>query len=445
MDVNGEAVIAGRAAAGSSLELLVNGQVHDRTTADSSGAFVFVPKPLPPGNYDISLRATTPDGKVMVSNRSVVATLRSKDGLPVAPPAAPDVRTAGPPEAPPSAAVVPHSPPASPQTKPPAEVASRLTSKDGEIRIEAIEPEEGGGLFVSGRAAPGSRVRLYMNDGYIAMCTTSPEGRVSFSIRSGVRPGNYRIRLDQMSASNSVVSRVEVPFRAPTTLAASAPPAPPQMLASPPESVAPQQPVPEPALAASIASPAQTRGVMNEKPALSPATSESSPSLPASAGPRPKALASGSVNEPPTRSAGPVPNGPSPVAPAQQAKSQASSEPVQAATPPAAKPDTLTAQRDKKDVQSPEISEPKSEPKADNNSAPRITLPISDRHDAIVIPSIDTRLIVRGDNLWRISQATYGFGQRYTVIFGANHDKIRDPDLIYPGQMFVLPSALPKQ
>ena len=32
-------------------------------------------------------------------------------------------------------------------------------------------------------------------------------------------------------------------------------------------------------------------------------------------------------------------------------------------------------------------------------------------------------------------------GKRYTVIFGANRDKIRDPDLIYPGQIFVLPKS----
>jgi nucleoid-associated protein YgaU len=28
---------------------------------------------------------------------------------------------------------------------------------------------------------------------------------------------------------------------------------------------------------------------------------------------------------------------------------------------------------------------------------------------------------------------------RYTMIFGANKEQIRDPDLIYPGQTFVLP------
>lgn len=55
------------------------------------------------------------------------------------------------------------------------------------------------------------------------------------------------------------------------------------------------------------------------------------------------------------------------------------------------------------------------------------------------IPGISTARIVRGDSLWKISRRTYGEGGRYTVIYGANQDQIRDPDLIYPGQIFVLP------
>ncbi|MCJ2044955.1 LysM peptidoglycan-binding domain-containing protein, partial [Methylobacterium sp. J-078] len=51
-----------------------------------------------------------------------------------------------------------------------------------------------------------------------------------------------------------------------------------------------------------------------------------------------------------------------------------------------------------------------------------------------------TARIVRGDSLWQISRRIYGKGTRYTVIFDANQPQIRNPDLIYPGQIFVLPS-----
>jgi len=58
---------------------------------------------------------------------------------------------------------------------------------------------------------------------------------------------------------------------------------------------------------------------------------------------------------------------------------------------------------------------------------------------AIVVDSIETATVSRGDSLWRISRKTYGSGYRYTVIHQANQEQIRDPDLIYPGQIFVLP------
>ncbi|MGY8638043.1 LysM peptidoglycan-binding domain-containing protein [Bradyrhizobium sp. 14AA] len=49
------------------------------------------------------------------------------------------------------------------------------------------------------------------------------------------------------------------------------------------------------------------------------------------------------------------------------------------------------------------------------------------------------RVISRGDSLWALSRLAYGDGARYAVIFNANRDKIHNPNLIYPGQTFVLP------
>jgi nucleoid-associated protein YgaU len=44
-----------------------------------------------------------------------------------------------------------------------------------------------------------------------------------------------------------------------------------------------------------------------------------------------------------------------------------------------------------------------------------------------------------GNSLWRIARETYGGGILYTLIYRANRDRIADPDLIYPGQVFTLP------
>jgi nucleoid-associated protein YgaU len=58
---------------------------------------------------------------------------------------------------------------------------------------------------------------------------------------------------------------------------------------------------------------------------------------------------------------------------------------------------------------------------------------------AVVEPKIATMVVSRGDSLWRISRLTYGAGTRYAVIYKANRDQVRDPNRIYPGQIFVLP------
>ena len=48
-------------------------------------------------------------------------------------------------------------------------------------------------------------------------------------------------------------------------------------------------------------------------------------------------------------------------------------------------------------------------------------------------------IIRRGDSLWRISRRVYGHGVRYSTIYLANQEQIRDPDRIWPGQVFRMP------
>ena len=51
------------------------------------------------------------------------------------------------------------------------------------------------------------------------------------------------------------------------------------------------------------------------------------------------------------------------------------------------------------------------------------------------------RVVVQpGNNLWRLARAAYGRGVRYTVIYEANRDQIRNPRLIFPGQVFTVPA-----
>ena len=50
-------------------------------------------------------------------------------------------------------------------------------------------------------------------------------------------------------------------------------------------------------------------------------------------------------------------------------------------------------------------------------------------------------IIQPGDYLWRIARERYGTGFQYTLIYDANREQIRDPDLIFPGQIFMVPKV----
>ena len=49
-------------------------------------------------------------------------------------------------------------------------------------------------------------------------------------------------------------------------------------------------------------------------------------------------------------------------------------------------------------------------------------------------------IVQPGNSLWRIARRLYGQGIRYTMIFAANQEQIRNPALIYPGQIFIVPN-----
>jgi hypothetical protein len=340
VEPDGESVIAGRAAPGATIELLRGDQVHARAAADASGLFAIVPPPLPPGSHQVVLQSIAPDGTRQRSAQAVTVVITDGKTRPLVTLTSPDAPTVVLSNPEPPAAKVAEAPkpevnpaePAAPQQQ--AGVAPTVTPPTAgapatpapppaarpEIKIVTVEAEEGK-LYVSGQSSPGATVRLYLNESFIAPGGAGGDGKVSFSIASGVKPGDYRIRLDDVDpVSGQVRSRAEVGFNVPAQVASAQPQAP--------------------------AAPAQPR-------------------------------ASGS---------------PAPFQP-----------------------------QISRDVAS--------------------ALPQGQVADAgtVVIPNINTAIVSRGDNLWRISQRVYGKGLRYTVIFGANQEQIRNPDLIYPGQVFVLP------
>jgi len=298
IEPSGDAVIAGRAAPGASVELLRDGKLHDRVVADKSGQFAMVPPRLPPGDYELTLRSRQPGGRQVTSKDSVVVALQ------------PNLKDR------PVVALMRPDKPSVVLSKPVAP-----NSAGGTVAVETVETEPSGKLYVSGRSPPGAAVRLYLNESYLASATATADGRFTFTVNGGVGPGGYRVRLDEVdSGSGAIRSRAEVPFRMPETVAAN-----------------------DSGLNRTVGSSQSSQASQN---------------------------------------------------PLRIAKTQ----------------DVAAAS-------------------ASDAGSPA----------AVTVPKIATAVVSRGDSLWRISRSVYGAGERYTIIYGANHNQIRNPDRIYPGQVFVLP------
>lgn len=70
----------------------------------------------------------------------------------------------------------------------------------------------------------------------------------------------------------------------------------------------------------------------------------------------------------------------------------------------------------------------------------RVETPFSRAESVATLPEEVAVVVQPGNSLWRIARRIYGEGIEYTVIYQANQEQIRDPDLIYPGQIFVVPT-----
>ena len=379
VEPNGDAVVAGQGAPNAVVEMLVNGKPVARATADAAGQFAVVPPALPAGSSQIRLRMTGKDGRAAESQQSVaVEVAPGRDRQPLVALTAPDAAT-----------VVLSQPGAS---EPAAKVAAAqpgVPAAGQPTRIASVDVQENGRLFVTVTGTPGAAIRLYLNDTLIAPGRIGPDGRASFTIGRGMKPGQYQVRIDQIDpATGKVETRAEVPLSVsePTQIAAR------DVTGSQPSTIPghAQGGVPNPA--ANRAPGPSTSGARSTGQGVGPDMGRRAGSDGAQ-GERP-----GSATDGGTGSTKPMPDRAEPQTPAAAAPSRA-----EARNAPA-------------------------EASADAADG------------AVYVPEISTAKITRGDNLWRISQRTYGRGERYTVIYDANQTQIRNPDLIYPGQIFVLPA-----
>nr|WP_041756599.1 LysM peptidoglycan-binding domain-containing protein [Bradyrhizobium sp. ORS 278] len=198
VEPSGDTVVAGRAAPGATVELLRNGEPHARVVADRAGQFSMVPPPLPPGTFELTLRAKQPDGRELSSKQSVAVVVEAGKRPATVAVIAPDQATRV-------------------LSKPAAPLA---------VAVEAVDFEPNGNLRVSGRARPGATVRIYLNDRLVSTATAGTDGRVATVIKDATWSGKDRLRLDEVDAKTGAVqARAEVPLNVPETLTTASLPA----------------------------------------------------------------------------------------------------------------------------------------------------------------------------------------------------------------------------
>jgi nucleoid-associated protein YgaU len=263
--------------------------------------------------------------------------------------------------------------------------------------IDAIEIE-GDRTFFAGAGPDGATLRLYVDDTYIADAVVADGRWLVEAGRVLTRP-EQRVRADLLQpGSADVAARAEVDFVVdlPASDAqiamADAPPAP-----------SPSASVP--------AAPAQTTPAA---PIAGVAEAPVGATTPAEPQPSPTTEVSQAAAQPGPATAATTPSQPEPsTAPAQPETGGATTEGATSAPPTSATSEDLSVPT----LVAVQVGGPDAERFASGKA-----------------------IIRRGDNLWTIARRVYGEGIKYTTIYDANTGQIRDPDRIYPGQVFDLPN-----
>lgn len=220
VEPSGDTVIAGRAEAGSKVTILDNGKPLGSVTADGRGEWVFVSeKPLEPGSRELSLEAEDGTGLKIPSEDVVVMTVPEKrqadagsdqESAAQAGTSQDDGTqdTAAQDETP-IAVLTPREGSGGSQI---LQAPQGEGIAEGDLVMEAVDYGAGGKVTISGRAAPGSAIRLYLDNELLGETSPNEQGRWSYSLAEDLPFGIYQLRADQVNESGEVLARVETPF-----------------------------------------------------------------------------------------------------------------------------------------------------------------------------------------------------------------------------------------
>ncbi len=292
------------------------------------------------------------------------------------------------------------------------------------VSIDSISYTDSGAVMVSGRGNPNAFVRLYL-DNALAATTQIDDAGLWATQLGDVAGGLYELRADEVDEAAKVLSRVVTPFKRET-----------------PETVAQARAQAEAVAAAENTSPSAddtaTESVKaDQQPVANAEAPTEAPQSTAEAAPATTTTPDQSVSQEDSDAA-------------EQAKS--SSEGQEAASAPAEQPEVMADVSDTAvdiqttpgPIQTPEAAQeaaqaPETEPaNADTNTVAEPTTAVQTQPETAQ-PPVRIVTVQPGATLWAIARDRYGEGQLYLQVFEANKDKIRDPNLIYPGQVFTVP------
>ncbi|UYN99759.1 MAG: LysM peptidoglycan-binding domain-containing protein [Devosia sp.] len=310
----------------------------------------------------------------------------------------------------------------------PAQVTPEPTTALADIQpsIDAIEIE-GQRTFFAGGGPEGGIMRLYVDDSFVAD-TVVEDGRWLVEGGDVLTKPSQRIRVDLLQPGTStVVSRAEVDF------VVDLPEAPAETVvaqADTPEVSEPASTNVETAAVQPSAVPADVAPAVDAPAASEPATTPAEPEAA-----EPAAIEAPAVTAPtdpvqPSATETPAVTPSADPQPAADATAEAAAPEAAPAASPAESEPTVEA------APQPEIESTPAEPAVPTLVAVSVGDPEAQRFAS------GKAIIRRGDNLWTIARRVYGEGIKYTTIYQANTGQIRDPDRIYPGQVFELPEGL---
>lgn len=241
---DGDAVLAGRAAPGSTVVVRDGDAAVGSVAADKRGEWVMLPpKPLPPGTRELGVSELRPGASDPVLSDTVVVVMVPESPSGKAAPPAPPPPSPPPPGAAPAAPTI-VAPPALPQppSMPLAVAVPRAglsggggsavlqapqptaapgkpvaaPSPPGGVTVDTMDYDPVGRVALGGRAAPNSSVQLYLDNILVGRAHTDPQGQWRLTPEKLIDPGVYTLRADEVNDTGKVVARAELPVQVST-------------------------------------------------------------------------------------------------------------------------------------------------------------------------------------------------------------------------------------